>query len=36
MYYNSCRVQQTLMAAPVMATGLPSHIRSIEKLISQP
>jgi len=32
MYYNFCRIHQTLRVTPAMETGIPNHVWSIEEL----
>ena len=32
MYYNFCRVHQTLRVTPVMESGISNHVWSIEEL----
>jgi hypothetical protein len=34
MYYNFCRVHQTLRVTPAMEAGISDHVWSIEELIS--
>ncbi len=33
MYYNYCRVQQTLRVTPAMQAGLADHVWEIEELL---
>ncbi len=35
MYYNFCRIHQTLRVTPAMEAGLSTHVWSIEELISE-
>ena len=34
MYYNYCRIHQTLRVTPAMEIGISDHIWSIEEIIS--
>jgi len=34
MYYNFCRIHQTLQVTPAMEAGLTIHVWSIEELIA--
>lgn len=34
MYYNFCRVHQTLRATPAMESGISTHVWTIEELVS--
>jgi hypothetical protein len=34
MYYNFCRIHQTLRVSPAMEAGLTNHVWTIEELIS--
>jgi len=33
LYYNFCRVHQTLRVAPAMEAGLTNHVWSLEELV---
>jgi hypothetical protein len=34
MYYNFCRVHQTLRVTPAMEAGLSDHVWEIEEMVS--
>jgi hypothetical protein len=34
MYYNYCRIHQTLRVAPAMQAGLTDHVWELEELVS--
>jgi hypothetical protein len=34
MYYNFCRIHQTLRVTPAMEAGIANHVWSIQNLIS--
>ena len=34
MYYNYCRIHQTLRVTPAMEAGISNHVWSIEEVIS--